>query len=350
MHDRWASGPGPRIGYAGLGAYVPATVLTNDDLARIVDTSDDWIRRRTGIRERRILAKDESILDMAVGAARRALEDAGVAAAEIGDIRVGVNTWMRFPSLATQLQKVLGAKNASAADVSAGCAGFIYAVEESYNKIFIERVRYRRELVALVVGVDGLSHITDWTDRSTCVLLGDGAGAVVLKEVERGGILATYTRAEGKYGDMLYSDPVLENQTNSGPKSFSHKEQGTRPYLHMHGRRVYGVAFETMVSDIRSVIGKYNAISEEQVDVSDIDYIYPHQANLRIIEMVAKKLRVPLERVYTEGVVKYGNTSTASIPLGYWDNRDRGGAEGRLEVDVAFGSGFASGAILREAS
>ena len=129
MQDRWANSRGPRIGFAGLGAYVPATVLTNDDLSRIVDTNDDWIRRRTGIRERRILAKDESILDMAVGAARRALEDAGVTPEEIGDIRVGVNTWMRFPSLATQLQKALGAGNASAADVSAGCAGFIYAVE-----------------------------------------------------------------------------------------------------------------------------------------------------------------------------------------------------------------------------
>ena len=336
------------IGFAGIGGYVPETVVTNEDLEKIVDTSDEWIQRRTGIKTRRVLGSDETILDMAVTAARRALEDAGVEAEEIDDIRVGVNTWMRFPSLATQLQDALGASRTSASDVSAGCAGFIYAVEEAYNKILVEKVRYDRDTVALVVGVDGLSHVTDWTDRSTCVLLGDGAGAVVVKQCERGGILATHTHADGRYGDLLWSDFVLESQANGSPRNFTHEKQGPRPYLHMDGRKVYGIAVETMVNDVRSVIEKYNRSFGETLTVDDIDYFYPHQANLRILEMVAKRLKLPNEKVYTAGVVKFGNTSTASIPLGYWDNREQFESPGdRLEIDVAFGSGFASGAILR---
>jgi len=341
----------PRIGYAGIGAYVPERVLTNEHMTQIVDTSDDWIQRRTGIQTRHILAEGESILDMAVNAARIALEDAGVEAGELGDIRVGVNTWMRFPSLASQLQKELGADKASAADVSAGCAGFIYAVEEAYNKLLVEKLCYGRDLTALVVGVDGLSHIANWTDRNTCVLLGDGAGAVVLKSVEQGGILAIHTHADGRHGGLLYSDPVLSPQNNGSPKLFSHKQEGQRPYLHMDGRRVYAIACETMARDARTVIEKYNAVNGDTIGVDDIAYVYPHQANMRIIETVAKKLGLPLERVYHQGIRNYGNTSTASIPIGYADNRAHygNGNPERLEIDVAFGAGFASGAILRRA-
>ena len=339
----------PRIGYVGHGAYLPPTVVTNEDLSRIVDTSDEWIRRRTGIRTRRILDKDETILDMAVAASRRALDDAGVAPEEIGDIRVGVNTWLRFPSLACQLQDALGAQDASAADVSAGCAGFIYAVEEAYNKIFVEKMRSGHDLTALVVGVEGLSHITDWTDRNTCVLLGDGAGAVVMRQVESGGILGIHTHAQGKHGDLLYSPHVLRNQMlDNGANSFSHDEQGERPYLRMDGPKVYGIAVESMVREVQQVIAIYNRTAAHPVSVTDIDYVYPHQANLRIIESVADRLGVPLERVYTDGVVHYGNTSTASIPLGYCDRRDNTTRRGGLEVDVAFGAGFASGAVLRQ--
>ncbi|MEE8142600.1 MAG: beta-ketoacyl-ACP synthase 3 [Planctomycetota bacterium] len=341
----------PRIGYSGFGAYLPATVLTNDELERIVETSDGWIRRRTGICARRILDEDETILDMAVCASQRALADAGVTAEQLGDIRVGVNTWLRFPSLATQLQRELGADNASASDVSAGCAGFIYAVEEAHNKIFVERVRQDREMIALVVGVEALSHITDWTDRNTCVLLGDGAGAVVLREVSEGGILNIYTHAQGDYGHLLYSASVLENQREpSGKQPFKHEKQCDRPYLRMDGPKVYTIAIETMVHDINKVIERYNETAAQPIGISDIDYLYPHQANLRIIEKVAHRLNVPLEKVYTEGIVHYGNTSTASIPIGYWENRtqNNGHSAGRLEMDVAFGAGFASGAILRQ--
>jgi 3-oxoacyl-[acyl-carrier-protein] synthase-3 len=336
------------VGFAGIGAYVPETVLTNADLERIVDTSDEWIRQRTGVETRRILGKDGTALDMAVRASRDALAAAGVDASEIDDIRVGVNTWMRFPSLATRLQAALGAERASAADVSAGCAGFVYALEGAYHRIVAEKACYGRDATALVVGVDALSHIADWTDRQTCVLFGDGAGAVVVRRVERGGILATHTHADGRYGDLLYSDPVVGSQLNGSPRDFAHETTGARPFIHMDGRRVYAIAVETMVRDVCRVIEKWNASSGERITAADVDYVYPHQANLRIVEMVAKRLGVPVERVYTGGVVRYGNTSTASIPLGYWDNRDRfreGG--GRLEVDVAFGAGFASGAILR---
>ena len=341
----------PRIGYLGIGSYLPDTVLTNEELERIVDTSAEWIRRRTGIQTRRILADGETVLDMAVTAANRALADAGVAAHDLDDIRVGVNTWMRFPSLATQLQKELGAARASAVDVAAGCAGFVYAVEDAYHRLLIDKLKYGRDTLALVVGVDGLSHITDWSDRNTCVLLGDGAGAVVLGAVERGGILATHTHAQGEHGELLYSPPILESQVKHNSRTlFTNKQQGIRPYLRMDGPKVYGIAIDTMVNDVHRVIEKYNEMAPTSITLENIDYVYPHQANLRIIEKVAEKLGLPLERVYTHGIVHYGNTSTASIPIGYCDNaqkRSRSSA-GVLEIDVAIGAGFASGAILRE--
>jgi 3-oxoacyl-[acyl-carrier-protein] synthase-3 len=343
--------PELKIGYVGAGSYLPAKVLTNDDLATIVDTDDEWILRRTGIRERRILAEDESILDMAVGAARAAIADADIDPQEISDIRVGVNTWARFPSLATQVQAELGINGCSAADVSAGCAGFVYGVEEAFNKLYVDQQVYGRKGTALVIGVDGLSHITNWEDRSTCVLLGDGAGAVVMREVESGGILAIRTAAEGKYGQLLYCESALEPQWNSADSgTFTHATEGVRPYLHMDGRKVYGVAVRTMVEDARSVIEQFNRDNPSPIGVDDIGFVYPHQANLRIIESVASKLDVPLDRVYTNGVEQFGNTSTASIPIGYVDPdaRERRAAPGDYEIDVAFGSGFASGAIPRQ--
>ena len=235
----------PKIGFAGFGAYLPPRELTNDDLSEMVDTDDAWIRRRTGIRSRRILSAEESILDMAVIAAQRALDDAGVDASDVGDIHVGVNTWLRFPSLATQVQRVLGATGAAASDVSAGCSGFIYAVEAAYNRVLVEKLKYGRDVVSLVIGVDGLSHVTDWTDRSTCVLLGDGAGAVVIQGVAEGEILATHTHADGQYGGMLYLDSTLESPVEAGSDRLVTREQCARPYLRMNGRKVYGCLLYT---------------------------------------------------------------------------------------------------------
>lgn len=341
------------IGYLGYGAFVPDGVLTNADLERIVDTSDDWIQRRTGIRERRVLGPDETILDMAAEASRRAIADAGIAARQVTDIRVAVNTWMRFPSLATQVQRVIEAHDAAAADTAAGCAGFIYAVEEAFNRLWIEKAHYGREGYALVVGVDGLSHITNWKDRATCVLLGDGAGAIVLGHTREGTTIeAIHTHADGRQGDLLYSDFVLSCQRDpEHGLAFIHGTDAVRPYLHMDGQKVYPIAVRTMSNDVLTVIDKYNLRNGTRIGLADIDYVYPHQANLRIIEAVARKLDVPLEKVYTDGVVRYGNTSTASIPIGYCETRDRlhsnGKGSGRFEVDVAFGAGFASGAILR---
>lgn len=323
--------------------------MTNADLAAEIDTTDEWIRRRTGIEERRVLAPGETILDMAVRAGRLALEDAGVEPGQLDDIRVATNTWMRFPSLATQVQRELGAERASAADVSAGCAGFVYALEDAFNRLVTEKLLYGREATALVVGADGLSHITNWRDRRTCVLLGDGAGAVVLKRVERGAILATHTHADGRHGDLLFSDAPFAPQWRSvRGRRFTHRRRTTRSYLHMDGPRVFGVAVKSMVRDVHAVLDKHAAAGGVRLTPADLEYVFPHQANLRMLEAVAEKLGVPLERVYTAGVVRYGNTSTASIPVGYHEMRARRNGRGAgYEVDVAVGAGFASGAILR---
>jgi 3-oxoacyl-[acyl-carrier-protein] synthase-3 len=183
------------------------------------------------------------------------------------------------------------------------------------------------------------------------VLLGDGAGAVVMREVEAGGILAIRTAAEGRYGDLLYCESALATQLPpSGSGQFTHETESVRPYLHMDGRKVYGVAVRTMVGDARKVIELFNRDNSSPIGVEDIGFVYPHQANLRIIEKVACKLEIPLERVYTNGIERFGNTSTASIPIGYVDPaaRERAATAGDYEIDVAFGSGFASGAILRQ--
>jgi len=337
-----------RIGYLGYGAYLPECKITNAQMETMVDTSDAWIQQRTGIRSRRVLGENETILQMAVAAAREAITDAGITADQIGDIRVGVNTWFRFPSLATQVQKELGAVNAAACDVSAGCAGFLYAVEEAFTKIHTEKTVYGQDLVALVIGVDGLSHITNWRDRNTCVLLGDGAGAVIMGKVQEGGILATHSHADGRLGDLLYSDSPLEQQWNEAgsDQPFSNKDMGVRPYLHMDGKKVYAVAVKTMVRDAQIVLEKYNRNAPERIGLNDISFVFPHQANLRIIEAVARRLELPLSACYTDGVVRYGNTSTASIPIGYKEMRSR--TKGRFEIDLAFGAGMASASILRE--
>ena len=340
---------GMKLGYLGYGSYIPSVVVTNEDLERIVDTSDEWIQQRTGIQTRYVMNRNESVLDMAVEASKRALSDAGLSPDDIGDIRVGVNTWNRFPSLATQVQYTLGIKGSSASDVSAGCAGFIYAVEDAYNKISIEKTKYGRDLKSLVVGVDGLSLVVDWADRTTCVLLADGAGAVVMGHSESNEILATYTEAAGKYGDLLYMDEFLENQLiDENRVAFSNEKKVARPFLRMQGKKVFPVAVRTMISNVKKVIERYNANSPgSHIGLSDVEYVYPHQANLRIIKAIAEYMDMPLESVYTEGIKKYGNTSAASIPLGYADTLDQ--VKGKIVVDVAFGSGFASGAILRKA-
>ncbi len=324
-----------KVGFLGHGAALPAAEVTNADLSRMVDTNDEWIQRRTGVRTRRVLRDGETLLDLAATAAQRALDDAGLSPREVGEVRVAVCTWMRLPSLASRVQEALGIPDVPCADVAAGCAGFVYAIEDVWSRLFFQRMRYGRRTNALVIGIDALSHITDWSDRSTCVLLGDGAGAVVLGEVAEGGLLATHTSANGRCGDLLCTE--------------ANGHEG-RQVLRMDGRAVFAAAVDTMVRDVRTVLAKYGSSSGRTVEVRDLAYVYPHQANLRILERVARRLKLPPERFYTRGIVKYGNTSAASIPLAYADQNGEAShlPRPRFEVDVAFGAGFASGAILRE--
>jgi 3-oxoacyl-[acyl-carrier-protein] synthase III len=334
------------IGYLGFGRYLPPNILTNAHLEKMVDTSDEWIVQRTGIHERRIMGEGESLLSMATAAAKEAIANAGIQPEQIADIHVGVNTHLRFPALATMVQQELGIRVASACDISAGCSSFVFSVEAIYNRLMTEWLLEGKTSYALAIGVDALSQITDWTDRSTCVLFGDGAGAAVIGPVKSGGILATSTRTQGEYADHIHLTPVV-GVVLEDPVTMSFKKQTVvpAPFIHMEGRKVFQVAVRSMMADIRAVIERYNNASGESLTLDDIEYVIPHQANHRIVTAVADGLKLPLEQVYSEGVVKYGNTSAATIPIGYVDQI--GKRPGALEVDVAFGSGFASGAILR---
>ena len=334
-------------GYLGFGRYLPKNILTNAHLENIVDTTDEWIVQRTGIRTRFIMNSNDTVTSMAIAAGKAALDNAGIDPREISCIRIGVNTHMRFPSVASMVQEALGVRDASAADVSAGCAGFIYGVEEIFNKLHFDWLFYGRKSYGLAIGVDSMSTVTDYHDRKTCVLFGDGAGAVVIGPVETGEILATYTRTQGQYADLLKLDEFLSLPLiDAKEMKFQRLNVTNYPFLSMEGPKVFVVAVRTMVSDIKSVLKKYNQANGKKLSEKDIDYVYPHQANLRIVSAVGEALKLPPERVYSDGVRNYGNTSTASIPIGYVDNL--GKHHGTLEVDVAFGAGFSSGAILRK--
>lgn len=337
------------LGYVGVGRYIPPHILTNEDLERMVETSDEWIVQRTGIKTRHIMGPKESVATMASSAARAALEHAGVSPDQIKVVRVGVNTHLRFPSLASIVEDELNIKNASGADISAGCSAFIFAVEEIYNFLMMEYITLGEIGYGLAVGVDGLSSIVDWEDRSTCVLFGDGAGAAVIGPVTNGGIKAIVTRTQGQYGDLLYLDeflrPALEDPT---VMKFNNHHQIPHPFLRMEGKKVFAVAVRSMIADVKAVIDKFNRLSGENISLNDISFVFPHQANHRIVSAVAEGLGLPLEKMYWEGIVNYGNTSAASIPIGYVD--EWGKRPGALEIDVAFGAGFASGAILRQVS
>jgi len=336
-----------KIGYVGLGRYLPENILTNARLEQMVDTSDEWIIQRTGIRTRCIMGPDESLESMAVAAARQAVDNAGIDVRDISVIRIGVNTHMRFPSLSALVQEALGIPDASAADVSAGCASFIFSVEDVFNRLNFEWMAYGRKSYGLAIGIEGMSIVTDYHDRSTCVLFGDGAGAAVIGPVESGEIMAIYTRTQGKYAELLLLDKFMHVPLSDPQEmSFQRLDSTNYPYLSMEGPKVFVVAVRTMVSDVRTVIGKYNRANDERLTEADIDYVYPHQANLRIVTAVGEALKLPPEQVYSDGVKNYGNTSAASIPIGYIDNL--GKHQSNTEVDVAFGAGFASGAILRK--
>ncbi|HWQ25111.1 MAG TPA: beta-ketoacyl-ACP synthase III [Gaiellaceae bacterium] len=321
------SAAGTRIGITGLGTHVPERVLTNDELAQIVDTSDEWILERTGIRERRIAAEDEALTDIARPAAVAALEDAGADPAEI-DLLIcaTVTPDMMFPTSSALLADELGMPKAAAYDLLAGCTGFVYALAQAYGMLASGLARK-----ALVVGGDVLSKILDWTDRSTLVLFGDGAGAVVLERVSEGGFLGFELGADGGGGEHLWLP-------GSGSRRFDDPDQ----YVKMNGREVFKFATRIMVYSAREVLEQCGR-SVEEVDV----YI-PHQANKRIIDYAAGKLGIPPEKTVVN-VDRYGNTSSGSIPLALSDARSEGRLRaGALVLMTGMGAGLTWGSALLE--
>ncbi|MCK6256737.1 ketoacyl-ACP synthase III [Fictibacillus sp. WQ 8-8] len=301
-------------GILGLGAYVPEKVLTNFDLEKMVDTSDEWIRTRTGIEERRIASDDINTSHMSENAAREALKNADMNAEDIDLIVVATVTPDRpFPSVACMIQDRLGAVNAVAMDISAACSGFMYGMVIA--KQFIESGTYKN---VLVVGAEKLSRITDWNDRNTAVLFGDGAGAAVMSTVSEGrGILSFELGSDGRGAKHLYQDK----------------------YLYMNGREVFKFAVRQMGESSMNVVEKAGLTKD------DVDYLIPHQANIRIMEAARQRLDLPKEKMAVT-VNKYGNTSSASIPMAISDALKNGKIkDDDLLVLVGFGGGLTWGAV-----
>ncbi|WP_242108133.1 beta-ketoacyl-ACP synthase III [Luteimonas aquatica] len=314
---------------AGTGSYLPERVLRNEDLAKMVDTSDEWILARTGISERHIAAEGETTSDLARHAALRAMQAAGVRADELDLIVVGTTTPdLIFPSTACLLQDRIGAWGIPAFDVNAACSGFVYALA-----IADKFIRSGAARTALVVGAETLSRMVDWRERSSCVLFGDGAGAVVLRADEDTGILSTHLHADGSKKDLL-RNPV---GVSAG---FREHERNAGSRISMAGNDVFKYAVKALDAVVDETL-EANALGR-----GDIDWLIPHQANLRIIAATAKRLELPMERVVVT-VDRHGNTSSASVPLALDEGVRRGGIRrGQLLLLEAFGGGFTWGSAL----
>ncbi|MFZ5606521.1 MAG: beta-ketoacyl-ACP synthase III [Pseudomonadota bacterium] len=314
---------------AGTGSYLPEKVLTNDDLAKMVDTSDEWIAARTGIRERHVAAEGETTSDLGYQAALRALEAAGVGADEIDLLVVGTTTPdLIFPSTACLIQHRLGIAGCPAFDVNAACSGFIYALT-----IADKFIRSGAAKTALVIGAETLTRMLDWSDRGTCVLFGDGAGAAVLKADAETGILSTHMHADGSKKELLWN-PV---GVSAG---FKPGEDNAGVRVMMTGNEV----FKHAVKALDAVVEE--ALESNGLERTAIDWLVPHQANLRIIEATAKRLEMPMDRVVVT-VDRHGNTSSGSVPLAL-DEAVRSGRvqRGQLLLLEAFGGGFTWGSAL----
>ena len=314
----------------GVGHYLPDRIVPNAELQGLVDTSDEWIRSRSGIESRHFAAEGQGTSDLATRAARAALADAGVVAAEVDAIVVATSTPdLTFPSVATMVQGQLGMTNGFAFDVQAVCAGFVYALTTANALILAGSARR-----VLVIGAETFSNLMDWTDRTTCVLFGDGAGALVLEGMEQPGtpqdrgILSTDLHSDGQFKDLLYVDGGVST--------------GTTGKLRMQGKEVFRHAVEKLAETA------HTALDKARLTPDDVAWIVPHQANIRIIEGTAKKMQVPMERVVVT-VQDHGNTSAASIPLALSVGRARGQIkQGDLLVTEAIGGGLAWGsAVLR---
>ena len=338
MSERYSNGQAPggqavsqriyaRI--AGTGSYLPEKLLTNEDLAKQVDTSDEWIRSRTGIRERHIAAEGETTSDLGYHAAMRAMEAAGIDASQIDMIVVGTTTPdLIFPSSACIVQSKLGVHGCMAFDVNAACSGFIYALT-----IADKFIRSGAAKTALVMGAETLTRMLDWNDRGTCVLFGDGAGAVVLKADTETGILSTHMHADGSKKELLWN-PVGVSV------GFKPEEENAGVRVLMTGNEV----FKHAVKALDAVVDE--ALESNGLERSALDWLVPHQANLRIIEATAKRLAMPMERVIVT-VDRHGNTSAGSVPLAL-DAAVRSGRvqRGQLLLLEAFGGGFTWGSAL----
>ncbi|MGY0558256.1 MULTISPECIES: beta-ketoacyl-ACP synthase III [unclassified Lysobacter] len=314
---------------AGTGSYLPEKVLTNADLSKIVETSDEWIASRTGIRQRHVAAEGETTSDLAYHAAVRAMEAAGVEASELDLIVLGTTTPdIIFPSTACLVQHRLGANGCPAFDVNAACSGFIYGLAVADQFIRSGSVK-----TALVIGAETLTRMLDWTDRATCVLFGDGAGAVVLKADSEAGILSTHLHADGGKKELLYN-PVGVSV------GFKPEEHNAGVKVMMTGNDVFKHAVKALDAVVEETL------EANGLDRSQIDWLIPHQANLRIIELTARRLEMPMERVVVT-VDKHGNTSSGSVPLAL-DEAVRSGRvkRGQLVLLEAFGGGFTWGSAL----
>jgi 3-oxoacyl-[acyl-carrier-protein] synthase III len=309
----------------GLGAYAPERVLANAELEQLVDTSDEWILERTGIRERRIAAESQALSDLAMPACETALAQAGLSGKDIDLLIVAtVTPDMSFPSTSAILADKLGAADAAAYDLSAGCTGFMYAVAQAYGML-AGGLAHK----ALVVGGDVLSRILDWTDRSTLVLFGDGAGAVVLEHSDEAGFLAFELGADGSGGEHLWLP-------GSGSRLFTDPDK----HVKMNGREVFKFATRVLVQSAEDVLAQVGST------IDDVDVYVPHQANVRIIDHATKKLGIPSDRVVIN-VDRYGNTSSGSIPLALADAQAEGRLQaGKLVLMTGMGAGLTWGSAL----
>ncbi len=314
----------------GCGLYVPERVLTNEDLEGMVDTSDEWITTRTGIKERRIVSGERAV-ELATGAARMALKEAGIKPKDVELVVVGTVTPDNiFPSTACLVQAELGMKSGIPAfDVAAACSGFLYALDVADRYIKTGAAK-----TALVIGVDVFSRIIDWKDRATCVLFGDGAGAVVLRQTRgKSGILSSHIHSDGRYWEMLYTPGAL----NESPFE---KKSPHKPFLKMKGNETFRMAVKTMGEAIKE------AMKKNRLSPKNIALVIPHQANIRIINAIKDRLGMDTARVFSN-IERYGNTSSASIPIALYEALHSGRIKrGDVILLVAFGGGFTWGATV----
>ncbi|MDH4049327.1 MAG: ketoacyl-ACP synthase III [Gammaproteobacteria bacterium] len=312
----------------GTGRCLPERIMTNADLEKIVDTTDEWIRTRTGVERRHVAAKDQTTSDLCLEAAKIAIEDAGVKAEDIDLIIIGTTTPdLVFPNIATLVQHRLGIGGCPAFSIEAACTGFIYALTTADKFI-----RAGEAKCALVIGAEIITKLVDWTDRSTCVLFGDGAGAVIVKPSEKPGIISCHLGADGQYKDLLYYPVGVSKELEKAGVGDSN--------IIMVGNEVFKVAVKTLGNVAEQ------ALKANNIDKAELDWLIPHQANLRIIQATAKRLDLPMEKVILT-VQDHGNTSAASVPMAL----DVGIRDGRIQRDQlilmeAFGGGFTWGSVL----